>query len=156
MTRDEVKNMLPILRAFAEGQNIWFPKNKNTWQKENNNIELDEILIKNYVIGDKYFSARKAHALGEPVEVLGNLGVWSITTNPKWLPALQYRPKKKEWYDNIPKDGVLCWVWDATKNDIQPRVITSYSDWVGIEFEASGFRWRHAEPIKPEECYQGK
>jgi hypothetical protein len=33
---------------------------------------------------------------------------------------------KPEWYDNIPKTGRLCWVWDNNDNQRYPSVVLDY------------------------------
>jgi hypothetical protein len=33
---------------------------------------------------------------------------------------------KPEWYDNIPKHGKLCWVWDNDNNRRYPGVVSDY------------------------------
>ena len=34
---------------------------------------------------------------------------------------------KPEWYDNIPKQGRLCWVWDNNDNQRCPSVVLDYT-----------------------------
>ncbi len=35
--------------------------------------------------------------------------------------------KPLEWYENIPKQGRLCWVWDDDYNQRYPSVVTKYN-----------------------------
>ena len=53
-----------------------------------------------------------AWAEGAEIEVLNKIdtGIWSISANPQWKPECEYRikPKKQEWWENIPEHGVLC------------------------------------------------
>ena len=52
-----------------------------------------------------------AWAEGAEIEVLNKIdtGIWSISANPQWKPECEYRikPKKPEWWENIPKHGIL-------------------------------------------------
>ncbi len=65
------------------------------------------------------------------------------------------------WFNNIPKQGVICRVSDIQGgiNDEQETgsidTITSYTSGASLPFQSNWFKWRYAEPVKPEECYQG-
>lgn len=62
--------------------------------------------------------------------------------------------KEPQWYDNIPEEGVICWVSDYVKeNKDSVRLITKYTQSIG--FFSSSTLWKYATPVKPEECYQG-
>jgi hypothetical protein len=39
-----------------------------------------------------------------------------------------------EWYDNIPKHGKLCWVWDNDYNQRYPGVVTKYNPEITYSF----------------------
>lgn len=63
--------------------------------------------------------------------------------------------KPKQWYDNIPKNGVICWVWDDNKRRTTD-IIVGYDKPVRARFQSAfGLFWQNAEPIKPEDLYQG-
>lgn len=56
---------------------------------------------------------------------------------------------KTEWYENIPEQGVLCWVWVESPAGRQLRVIvrTDHDSFIA----AGGGAWKNAEPVKLEE-----
>ncbi len=49
---------------------------------------------------------------------------------------------KPEWYDNIPKQGRLCWVWDNDDNQRCPSVVLGYKPDLTHKFRTadSGFQ----------------
>jgi hypothetical protein len=77
------------------------------------------------------------------------VGTCSVMPNIKnakdWL---EY--KEPKWYDNIPKEGVLCKLWSAVTVVVYCIVIKYESNkfitTLGCSFE-------NAVPVKPEECY---
>jgi hypothetical protein len=60
--------------------------------------------------------------------------------------------KEQQWYENIPSEGVLCWVDDDKENIKDGARIIKRKDYGFIDSE--GFDWKYATPVKPEECYQ--
>jgi hypothetical protein len=157
MNRKEAKRWLPEVIHWANGGELWATNEGNDWFKQG------ELVLNEYtcavstfnIIEDRHFEARKAHALGEPIEVLGVIGGWSTIDNPTWSQSDQYRPEKKEWYENIPKEGVLCWVWDTTSVERRASLVVKYiPNDKTHNFQTTVTKWKYAEPIKPEECYQ--
>lgn len=62
---------------------------------------------------------------------------------------------KMPWYENIPKNGVICWVWDDDKRRTTD-IIVGYDKPSRVRFQSAfGLLWQNAEPIKPEDLYQG-
>jgi len=59
--------------------------------------------------------------------------------------------KQSKWYDNIPKKGIICWVWDIEGSVKDLTVIIDYSNGLFLSAENG---WKFAEPVKPEECYK--
>jgi len=102
MTRAETIDLQDAFNHFADGGELWFYASKE-WkiQKEffHNNFS------KHNIIEDKHFEARKAHALGQPIELSYN-GIWitleDMSFPPRWDPEWDYRPKQPEpeyeWY----------------------------------------------------------
>lgn len=67
----------------------------------------------------------------------------------------EVRAKPKQWYENIPESGVVCWVWDDDKRKTTD-IIVGYDKPSRARFQSTfGLFWRNAEPIKPEDLYQG-
>lgn len=72
-----------------------------------------------------------------------------------WVGEVLTIPEK--WYDNIPEEGVLCWVGDTKKSKEMAKVIAQYCP----ELEGRGaYRdeqlctWYYATPVKKSECYE--
>lgn len=62
---------------------------------------------------------------------------------------------EKPWYEKIPEDGVVCWVWDDDKRRTTD-IIVGYDKPSRVRFQSAfGLFWQNAEPIKPEDLYQG-
>jgi len=166
MTRERAKTLLPEIIHWANGGNLWkYVESTKTWVMHDCE-EKDELLFKSttkshYVIEDKHFEARKAFALGEDVERRkkyqdDTVGRWVGDASPSWnTNSYEYRPKPKEWYNNIPKEGILCWVWnDKYEKEKHASIVIDYSEQFKT-FKIKFFEnwWHNAELIKPEECY---
>ena len=98
MTREECKELLPIIEHFAHGGNIWqYSTAHNKWYKQNY-IYPDDI-SRPTVIEDKHFETRKAYALGEEVQVRQGNDFSDIRV-PLWeqREGSEYRPKPKSIY----------------------------------------------------------
>jgi hypothetical protein len=59
---------------------------------------------------------------------------------------LKYTEPK--WYDNIPEQGILCWVWSSSESRKLLRVIRTYN---GNKFRSTLGFWRNARPATQEE-----
>jgi len=153
MKRENAKKWAKEIAFWANGGTLWGFTPEEGWFEYTDALVFNEDI---YVMADKHLRARKAFALGEPIEYnmeASNLG-WSPVLSPIWYNHLIYRPKPKEWDYNIPKDGILCWCWDI---DCLPKftsvILEKNKDWGYLA--SDGFSWKFATPIKPEECYQG-
>ena len=62
---------------------------------------------------------------------------------------------ESHWYDNIPEEGVLCWVHGALGNpgDVAQPVKSYYQD-VEKPFSTVCGRWDCATPVQPKDLYQ--
>lgn len=61
---------------------------------------------------------------------------------------------EKKWYDNIPKEGILCWVWDNIKmKHTYAEKVVKYIDGEYPYITEIDNQFIYAEPIKPEECH---
>lgn len=59
-----------------------------------------------------------------------------------------YRRVECEWYDNIPKGGVLCWTWDHSEETKKIRQIERYNPDASFPFsENRGVKWINATPL---------
>jgi len=78
--------------------------------------------------------------------------------------AEQLKQPEPKWYDNIPKQGVLCWVGDyapITKNSNSLRTIVEYDpdrlcSFIMHRCEASIAAWVNAVPLTNEEIEEFK
>lgn len=57
------------------------------------------------------------------------------------------------WYENIPENGVLCWVSDESEtSQLQVDRIVTVNKISSIEFvDNFGEPWKYATPVKPED-----
>ncbi len=147
MTRKQAKQWLPEITHWTNGGNLWNYE-FGRWQK----MEAPAFRTKMYIIEDEHFEARKAYALGEPIEWSDKHTSWTLVENPTWK-RIQYRPRPKKWYNNIPEEGIICWVWNGDLRDRQSAEVIEHKD--GKFMTNLPYWWNNAIPIKPEECYQG-
>ena len=63
----------------------------------------------------------------------------------------------KEWYDDIPPEGILCWV-GGTENEksFAAKIIEYDTKWTLPFIDEDTNHWQYAEPVKPEECWKGE
>ncbi len=159
MNRKHVKRWLPEITHWANGGELWFYQDKEWIKYDGGFISTSKCA---YVIEDKHFEARKAHSLGEPIEVnltLSGTTPWTISKFPVWSDMYNYRPKKKkEWHDNIPEDGILCWVWTTDEDEgyivaiVNKKHSPAHRNW---SYETTDCdTWRYAKPIKPEDLWK--
>ncbi len=115
----------------------------------------------------KWHNEIKAWADGARIEwrVIGCISSkypWNINPDcltPDWHdPNLEFRIVR-EWYDNIPKRGRLCWVWDdpGYDMDFDSRVISivqRYSVEEKLFISIRNVPWRYAAPLTDAEIKQ--
>ena len=127
-----------------------------------------------YIVDDEWVELRKAQVDGATIQRLLPGKRWHNVDNDWWktsfyeiyryAPTNLFRIKPKEWYEDIPKEGVICWVWDEDENKKRLRLITDFYQNAEYQFKETnkGFYdgdavgWKHAEPVKPEECWKGE
>lgn len=56
------------------------------------------------------------------------------------------------WYERIPEQKILCWVWDKDKKAASPQIVIGYVLEDGYPFVTGCSRWRNAEPITLDEA----
>lgn len=82
-------------------------------------------------------------------------GEYDRTTQPfrsyeEWE---KYIPKN--WWDEIPGKGVLCWVWDHSEANKEMSIITAYDpDEKSFPFESTTSCFKNAVPLTKEEVLQ--
>jgi hypothetical protein len=110
----------------------------------------------------KWHNEIKAWADGARIQYKPNnmLSFWETypgTITPAWNnPQLQFRIFR-EWYDNIPKQGRLCWVGDNYLDEPCERTITVINRYSIEEELFISFRnvpWRYAVPLTDDEIKQ--
>jgi len=153
MTREQARKWLLEITHYANGGDLWSFKNNEWVRYENEQLVFTSDELKAYVIEDKHFEARKAFALGEPIEQQATNKGWFDNNSPDWS-GDKYRPKSKEWYDNIPKEGILCWVWDENEKITVAVKIVEYVN--GRVKDEDCVNWNYAKPVKPEECWKSE
>lgn len=91
---------------------------------------------------------------GAKIQLQNESGVWIDLDTPNWEPYLTYRIKPTpQWHDNIPKHGVLCWVWD--KEDGNGRFIEIIMRYERPKFyDVRDTDWKFAEPLTDQEIKQ--
>lgn len=77
-------------------------------------------------------------------------GCWDHVAT--WTP---YTPPK-EWYEEIPEGGVLCWVDDSCLTKEYPQIVVDYKPNNVYKFKTAHSGWAYATPVLPEECLQPK
>ncbi len=112
----------------------------------------------------KWHNEIKAWADGARIEwrVIGCISSkypWNINPDcltPDWHdPNLEFRIVR-EWYDNIPKRGRLCWVSDRYANNYNNiRIIVEYDYCQQLPFiSKNAGAWLHAVPLTDDEIKQ--
>ena len=132
MTREQAKKLSPAIQHFANGGKLWAYGDDKKWYIQTSIYPQE---YSKYVIEDKHFEARKAHALGGEIEYLaiGNNGNWyPCGGTMQWIDDLEYRPKSTE--------PVYEWPWayieyeDYVMSEYHTEEETSEDhDWIKFE-----------------------
>ncbi len=97
MNRKQAKELLPAIKHFANGGNLWRYNNRlEEWESQ---TIIEPLNKESNIIEDKHFEARKAFALGEEIELFKEVRGWYKCDNPSWIQSVKYRPKPKEVYE---------------------------------------------------------
>lgn len=102
----------------------------------------------------KHAELIKAWADGAEIEVKTNMFGWATIDSPTWAGDAEYRikPKPKHWYENIPPQGILCWVWDGeeTKKKYIVQIVLrkGESEW----YVTQSNWWSNATPLTRKEA----
>ena len=92
-----------------------------------------------------------AWAEGAEIQIMKSPEKWRTVKSPSFLSSIEYRikPKEPEWWENMPKHGVLCWVSDVNESpnsDHPVDIITSSALKTNY-----GAYWRYATPLTNKE-----
>jgi len=71
---------------------------------------------------------------------------WGFSSPESWQEYVE-----PQWYDNIPEQGILCWVWDGDYADKRVTVIRRYAKDSYEEGGTSTWFWYNAIPLTHEE-----
>ena len=157
MTRAQAKHNFKAIEHWMKGGSLWYINMMGKWAKMNSEDVAFHIADKTtYLIEDIFFEQRKAFAEGKKIEVK-IFSEWNLTDNPKWLREAHYRIIEPTWYDNIPEEGVICWVWDYDKSQQIASVVVkhAYSNIDDHKFSNRyGAVWKNAKPITAYELYK--
>ena len=129
MNQEQAKQWLPEVTAFAQSKQLWgWDAVDKFWYKHGKDTMFCDKAPYAYIIEDEHFEARKAHALGKPIQQEFN-GVWEDVTHDMLMWTFKTRPKPLKWYDTVSADNpVLCWVWNCRDDKGKHAAyITSYS-----------------------------
>ena len=133
MNKEVIKKYFKEFTHWVNGGEVYYTSihwTDDTWYKinptENDSIWEDDFLL--YVIKDKHFEARKAHALGEEIEHRNRKSAltleWTICKNPLWYEFAEYRPKPKKKKTIVFEE----WVIYFTNENIHEIVTTDDID----------------------------
>jgi hypothetical protein len=94
-----------------------------------------------------------AWAEGKEIELFDEvMEGWVVIEFPSFNPKSKYRVKTA-WYENIPQQGILCWVWDSDESLKYPTFVKGYEYACAFPF-IGGVRWKNAIPLTLEEVGQ--
>jgi hypothetical protein len=143
-----------LMIAWANGETIQFLNFNDEWTDIETPCwdENTEYRVKPKQ-KHKHFELIKAYAEGKQIESYSNrTKEWSLCEDPLWGESVLYRIKA-EWYENIPPQGILCWVWDYENGSHKKiELIIGFN---GIDLHDSFISWhtywRFAKPLTQEE-----
>lgn len=94
-----------------------------------------------------------AWAEGAEIEWLNGDNTWEPAKNPGWHNNFKYRikPKKPKWYEDIPPQGILCWVRNHDRFEPVIDIIKGVRD--GL-YESKLNEWNIATPLTDDEIRQ--
>lgn len=158
------------------------PDNTKVWCKTTNGrwILQNEVHWSKgltYIVEDRWAELRKAVADGKTIQIYNEMAdVWENMPKRWWKTnfyedykmfspvGFRIKPENEEpnWYDNIPDDGIICWVWDNYEDRKCLRLVVGFRQGAKYPFEGAvnGFiketisNWKHAEPVKCSELYK--
>jgi len=148
MTREQAKELIPAIKWWAEGNALWFydvlAKKWLPYTKSEIAFNMNEASA--YVIEDEHFEARKAYALGKPIEVREELSSkWLICNNtPTWNGRYKYRPALPKWYESNYNIGKIVMVRDCDNEEWYAGKFEKFAMGEKYPFTVDGGNWQQA------------
>ena len=85
-------------------------------------------------------------------EVLFKDFSWSFNSPKDWSIAFPQTKLEPKWYDNIPEQGILCWVKDEEEDEAKLTTIIEYHRHESkYNFKSPEDYWEHATPVTLDE-----
>lgn len=105
----------------------------------------------------KWYKVAKAWLEGAEIECRCRTGGdWYVNKSPSWAEDWEYRVKPEpQWYDDIPKHGMLCWVSDtivSPSSDYALRIISRREN--NFFADKDFVEWKFATPLTEAEIRQ--
>ena len=94
-----------------------------------------------YALSDSKFSYFSKETDKFISEACVDEGFIELETWKKYLPE----PK---WYENIPEQGVLCWVWDDEEEPVIDKIVKYEKASLSHRFTGKNEDWMFARPVK--------
>ena len=152
MTRERAKELLKAIEWWSNGGNLWYCNYHGVWEKINNNCNLE---FSNdslwYVIEDKHFEARKAHALGKFIEVLREGKWFRLKGTPSWGEDYEYREAKLNWYELEENVGKVVMARDKVSEEWNVGKFQSYTKGEEYPFMIGCGNWKQARLLTEED-----
>ena len=100
-----------------------------------------------------------AWANGAIIEFKNFNGEWKEPSGGQqhigWGENVEYRIKPEpQWFEEIPPQGVLCWVWDEHRNNAGVVVVQKFNPGFHHGFMTQHNYYRNAEPLSNDEIRQ--
>ena len=135
------------MEHWANGGDLWRHVQSGWYIYSNEDLQFNESTETSYIIGDKHLEARKAYALGKPIEYKDIHGRWRPLGKyePEWSHTIEYREAKPEWFELEENIGKVIMVRDRDDQEWKPMVLERYFS------EKQGFRfnnvWQYARLV---------
>jgi len=137
------------------------PDGTGVWEKrEGGDWNLKSVVSWNpksiYIVNDKHAEVRKQWIdEGQPpVQFKRTDGTWVDVDSSEisWLLKFEYRLKPREWYEDIPEHGVLCWVKEGENKRWFADVIIKYYPDDVYPYTSTWSSYKYARPMTKDEA----
>lgn len=159
MNQELTKKYFNLLNAWNSGLKLYtYRPHEKKWVKiETIYFDTLDDMSEPIIIADIHFEARKAHALGEKIEIKDGNGYWVVSGYPLFSSTSAYRVKKKEWFETLDEKPVLCWLWNSNLDTKIISLVRRYRIGMEYKFETEcntpSKTYRNAEPVAPKDCW---
>ena len=152
MTRERAKELLPAIEWWANGGDLWFydtsVKKWYNYEDVHKDVYFESEDPTAYVVGDKHLEARKAYALGKPIEwrhINSNDNWKPVTDNiALWYAGSEYRPAKPKWYEDEKNIGKIVMVRDYDNEKWRVGKFEKFTAGREFPFTVDGGAWKQA------------